>query len=674
MCQGHCPAPITAPIERKCHAWTAAEARPPGAPPAPAQSQAAARPAARPAEPAASAEGPAGRLSTPPWEAEFPGRLEYELSSLEAAGIRYDIDEAARRAGVLQLRVTAVRDEATDLTVTFPDLYPFVRPSVQLTAENSESMAHHVHPFSGDLCLLGRSTANWRTGDTLAWLLTTQLPKTLTAGRATPTSTEEIAALADVEEAQAEPWTDYYSCFAQGSMMLVDGSWRLPRTTTEGTLDVRLARWDLGNADAATGVGFLQGAVFTVADQHGLPLSELSGQNPDRFPERVAGRWARLDAPVRGDRPEAFLAAIKAVAPQLLDGGWEPAPAPGPVAGWQLQIVGLTFPEERVHRGTGDGWVFLVRLRPPGRPQQPPRHGGRKRGAQQPTGRTTVHLIRAGYAGRNDMAERVPELAGLRRRHVAVFGVGALGGTVVEHLARAGVGQITVIDRDHLEPGNLVRHAGNMAMVGWSKAAVGGQIAVNAGPETDAVVMQASIGAPRTDRRPDERNEVDAWDDVIGGVDLVMDCTAEKGLQQALAWIARRRGKPYLAASATNGGWGGRVVRLTSTPGTACWYCLEYALSDESIPVLSAAPDAAGVQPVGCADPTFTGSGFDLAEVALHTVRVAVATLQANEPGGYPDSGHDVHVLTLRTSDGVPVPPTWAGLPLSVHPSCSAEH
>lgn len=609
-------------------------------------------------------------MSAQPWWEQFPGRLEYEFQCLEAAGIRYDIDADARQAGVLQMRVTAIEDEATDLTVTFPDLYPFLRPSVRLTAEHSASMAHHVHPFSGDLCLLGRSTANWRTGDTLAWLLTTQLPKTLNAGRTTATSAEQIAALADVEEAQAEPWTDYYTCFAPGSMILVDSSWTLPATSTTGMLRLRLSRFDLAQLEAESGIGFLQGAVFTITDQHGQTHGTLTGQNPDRFPEPITGRWGRLDAPVHADSPEEFMDAVRDVAPRLLEAPWQTAP----VAGWQLQVIGLTFPEERVHRGAGDGWVFLVHLRPTGLSQQPPRGGGRQRRPSQLAGKATVHLVRAGYAGRADMADRVPELVGLHDRHVAVFGVGALGSTVVDHLARAGVGQVTVIDRDHLEPGNLVRHAGNLAMVGWSKAAVGAQIALNAGPETTALVLQASIGAPRVDRRPDERNEIDAWNEVIDRVDLVVDCTAEKGLQQALAWLTRRRSKPYLAASATNGGWGGRVVRLTPTPGTACWYCLEYALTDESIPVLPAAPDEAGVQPVGCADPTFTGSGFDLAEVALHTVRVAVATLQADEPGGYPDSGHDVHILTLRTSDGVPVPPTWDGLPLPVHTSCSAQH
>jgi hypothetical protein len=75
-----------------------------------------------------------------------------------------------------------------------------------------------------------------------------------------------------VEEAQAEPWTDYYTCFEPGSMLLVDSTWRLPTTSTEGMLSLRLHRLDLASVDGAQGIGFLHGAVFTIADEHGLPL------------------------------------------------------------------------------------------------------------------------------------------------------------------------------------------------------------------------------------------------------------------------------------------------------------------------------------------------------------------------------------------------------------------
>ena len=48
-------------------------------------------------------------------------------------------------------------------------------------------------------------------------------------------------------------------------------------------------------------------------------------------------------------------------------------------------------------------------------------------------------------------------LARLKRSHVAVFGVGGVGGYVVEALARTGVGELTLVDSDTVAPSNLNR-------------------------------------------------------------------------------------------------------------------------------------------------------------------------------------------------------------------------
>ena len=45
----------------------------------------------------------------------------------------------------------------------------------------------------------------------------------------------------------------------------------------------------------------------------------------------------------------------------------------------------------------------------------------------------------------------------LRDAHALVVGCGALGGVIIEWLARAGVGQLTLVDRDVVEPSNLHR-------------------------------------------------------------------------------------------------------------------------------------------------------------------------------------------------------------------------
>src|SRR2546423_11241262 len=45
----------------------------------------------------------------------------------------------------------------------------------------------------------------------------------------------------------------------------------------------------------------------------------------------------------------------------------------------------------------------------------------------------------------------------LLEAHVAIVGCGALGSFQAEALARAGVGCLTIIDRDYIEPSNLQR-------------------------------------------------------------------------------------------------------------------------------------------------------------------------------------------------------------------------
>ena len=61
----------------------------------------------------------------------------------------------------------------------------------------------------------------------------------------------------------------------------------------------------------------------------------------------------------------------------------------------------------------------------------------------------------------------------LQNAHVLVAGVGGVGGFVIEALARAGVGQLTIIDHDNVSPSNLNRQIIALnSTVGQNKAEV----------------------------------------------------------------------------------------------------------------------------------------------------------------------------------------------------------
>lgn len=49
------------------------------------------------------------------------------------------------------------------------------------------------------------------------------------------------------------------------------------------------------------------------------------------------------------------------------------------------------------------------------------------------------------------------KMSRLKRAHVAVVGCGAVGGYAIEALARAGIGQLTVVDFDVISKSNINR-------------------------------------------------------------------------------------------------------------------------------------------------------------------------------------------------------------------------
>ena len=45
----------------------------------------------------------------------------------------------------------------------------------------------------------------------------------------------------------------------------------------------------------------------------------------------------------------------------------------------------------------------------------------------------------------------------LKRSHVAIFGVGGVGGYALEAIVRSGVGEVTIVDNDTVSPSNINR-------------------------------------------------------------------------------------------------------------------------------------------------------------------------------------------------------------------------
>ena len=86
--------------------------------------------------------------------------------------------------------------------------------------------------------------------------------------------------------------------------------------------------------------------------------------------------------------------------------------------------------------------------------------------------------------------------AKLKTAHVAVIGAGGIGCPAITYLAAAGVGQLTIIDHDHVELSNLQRQPlFTDADIGASKAKVAADAARRINPHVEAVPIAGRLDA-----------------------------------------------------------------------------------------------------------------------------------------------------------------------------------
>lgn len=105
----------------------------------------------------------------------------------------------------------------------------------------------------------------------------------------------------------------------------------------------------------------------------------------------------------------------------------------------------------------------------------------------------------------------------LRSKTVAVFGLGGVGGYVVEALARCGVGRLILVDHDVVSKSNINRQLFALqSTVGKSKAQVAKARVEDIDPDIEAVAMEVFFG-------PDTVSQFDfsSFDYVVDAIDTV---------------------------------------------------------------------------------------------------------------------------------------------------------
>ncbi len=149
----------------------------------------------------------------------------------------------------------------------------------------------------------------------------------------------------------------------------------------------------------------------------------------------------------------------------------------------------------------------------------------------------------------------------LAASHVAIIGCGATGAAAAGLLARAGVGTITIIDRDFVEDSNLQR-----------QVLFDEQDALNATPKALAAKQKIALFNSDTEVRAHVADLVPGnIADLVAGASILLDATDNFETRYLLNDYAVQQGVPWIYTAAI----GSYAVTMNILPAeTACLACL----------------------------------------------------------------------------------------------------
>jgi molybdopterin-synthase adenylyltransferase len=159
----------------------------------------------------------------------------------------------------------------------------------------------------------------------------------------------------------------------------------------------------------------------------------------------------------------------------------------------------------------------------------------------------------------------LPEIGGagqvaLAEKHLVLVGLGGIGSPALQYLAAAGIGRLTLVDDDKVDPSNLQRQTlYNERDIGYGKATCAKRWVKLFDP-----VLEVEI----SDRRIDAGN-VDA---LVEGADLVMDGTDNFATRLSVSDACVKAGVPLLSAAV--GRFQGQVGAFAGhLPDQSCYRC-----------------------------------------------------------------------------------------------------
>ncbi len=145
--------------------------------------------------------------------------------------------------------------------------------------------------------------------------------------------------------------------------------------------------------------------------------------------------------------------------------------------------------------------------------------------------------------------------------HAVIVGAGGIGSPVIQYLAAAGMGRITVIDHDRVDLSNLQRQTIYSATdIGALKVDAAGAVAARINPDPVVDGLAVTIDSTNAGR-------------LVAGADVVVDGCDSFATRLAVAAACQRQQVPLVSAAV--GEFDGQLAVYRGwEPGRPCYSCL----------------------------------------------------------------------------------------------------
>jgi molybdopterin/thiamine biosynthesis adenylyltransferase len=209
-----------------------------------------------------------------------------------------------------------------------------------------------------------------------------------------------------------------------------------------------------------------------------------------------------------------------------------------------------------------------------------------------------------------------PDAPALSTKKVAIFGVGAIGSEIAVLLARSGVGELVLVDRDRLRPANMSRHAASGRTVGMPK------------PRAMAQTIREALSDVRVDTVETTLWEPSQIARLVAMSHLVIDATANRAYTDLLSRITADQAVPLVSAALHRGG---RIARVRVQVGDECplWTRSEAHGVPEIPP--QPGPLQAPTWETGCGAPVNNAPPVSVAAAAVLATRAALDVLSGRD-------------------------------------------